>query len=392
MVRSVKVIDVFVASPSDVAEERDRLESAIRELNEQWSSRLNVEFNLVRWETHSYPGFGEDAQDVINRELPGPFDVFVGIMWARAGTPTERADSGTIEEFERSYEQWKADPDSIRLLMYFKKADVPWDQIDPDQIKLVSAFEASLPAKGGFSWSFNNPDEFEALARKHLTRILQEFSDKPTLQESIKPSTLPHEHSPLDDEEGLLDLVEIWEKEMQTVKTIVELFTDALMKLNEAIVVGTEEVGRVNASNSPSKMSEAKRIISRMASQMELFGASIEPELPTLDKSFNRGMQSLDKAIEIAPDFGKDGIEGICSTKEPILQFRDTIRENAQTIGTLQKNISDIPRITTRFNKGKRTAIKALGHFLQVLNSAGDQVDASLELICALCGEGESEQ
>ena len=70
MPRNETVLVVFVASPEDVEPERNRLEEVIRELNVAWSRTLGVRLDLVRWETHGYPGIGSDAQDVLNRELP----------------------------------------------------------------------------------------------------------------------------------------------------------------------------------------------------------------------------------------------------------------------------------------------------------------------------------
>jgi hypothetical protein len=43
-----------------------------------------VFLDLIQWETHAWPGFGADAQDVINREIE-PGDIFIGIMWRRIG-------------------------------------------------------------------------------------------------------------------------------------------------------------------------------------------------------------------------------------------------------------------------------------------------------------------
>ena len=54
----------------------------------------------------AWPAVADDAQDVINREI-GEYDILVGIMWKRFGTPTKRAASGTGEEFERAYQYYK---------------------------------------------------------------------------------------------------------------------------------------------------------------------------------------------------------------------------------------------------------------------------------------------
>ena len=61
MPRQEHVLTVFVASPSDVGDERTKLEEVIRELNETWSRELGVRLDLVRWETHAFPGMGIDA-------------------------------------------------------------------------------------------------------------------------------------------------------------------------------------------------------------------------------------------------------------------------------------------------------------------------------------------
>ena len=60
------ILQVFVASPSDVAGEREILESVITEINQTSSETHNIRLELLKWETHSYPGFGEEGpQDVI---------------------------------------------------------------------------------------------------------------------------------------------------------------------------------------------------------------------------------------------------------------------------------------------------------------------------------------
>ncbi|TOO45297.1 DUF4062 domain-containing protein, partial [Vibrio parahaemolyticus] len=59
MAKSQHVLSVFVASPSDVKQERNLLESIINELNKTWSKTLNLRLELLRWETDCYPAFGD---------------------------------------------------------------------------------------------------------------------------------------------------------------------------------------------------------------------------------------------------------------------------------------------------------------------------------------------
>ena len=149
MARQEHVLSVFVASPGDVEAERGKLEDVIRELNHTWSRELGIRLDLVRWETHAYPSFGIDAQDVINEQIPDDYDLFVGIMWCRYGTPTGRAGSGTVEEFERAKARYDADKNSVQLMVYFKDEPIPPSQLDPAQLAKVNAFRASLGDQGG---------------------------------------------------------------------------------------------------------------------------------------------------------------------------------------------------------------------------------------------------
>jgi hypothetical protein len=102
MPTDVTLLKVFIASPGDVAEERGMAESVVQELNRTLCKALCLRLELLRWETDTFPGLGSDSQAVINEQIAEDFDIFVGILWSRFGTPTPRAESGTEEEFNRA--------------------------------------------------------------------------------------------------------------------------------------------------------------------------------------------------------------------------------------------------------------------------------------------------
>src|SRR6185503_17165509 len=100
-----RAVRVFVASPSDVSAERNALSSIVQEINQTVAAiapEKGIRLELVRWETHASPAAGR-PQGVINDQI-GEYDIFVGIMWRRFGTPTAEAGSGTEEEFNRAYD------------------------------------------------------------------------------------------------------------------------------------------------------------------------------------------------------------------------------------------------------------------------------------------------
>jgi hypothetical protein len=173
----VRKIKLFVASPGDVKEERDRLEELVGELNRTIGSTNDLYVELVRWETHARPGFGADAQDVINTQIE-PVDIFVGIMWTRFGTPTNRAASGTEEEFERAYNMWKISGQP-KILFYFNKSPFfPRDVDAVSQLQKVISFRQTLQERGGLVWEYQSPDEFIRFAREHFTKELLEIAGR----------------------------------------------------------------------------------------------------------------------------------------------------------------------------------------------------------------------
>ena len=111
-------LQVLVASPNDVAEERDVVADAIDELNATWRKSGTMQLKLLRWETDTRPGLGTDAQAVINNQIADDYDIFIGIMGARFGTPTGRAESGTEEEFERASARFKEGPTKVSVMFY----------------------------------------------------------------------------------------------------------------------------------------------------------------------------------------------------------------------------------------------------------------------------------
>jgi hypothetical protein len=100
--RHTGVLRVFLAAPRDLEVESDTVAAAVEELNLGLAPSVDMRLELVRWGTHITPNLGHDPQEVINRQINDDYEVFIGLLWTRFGTPTPRAESGTIEEFERA--------------------------------------------------------------------------------------------------------------------------------------------------------------------------------------------------------------------------------------------------------------------------------------------------
>ncbi|HEV7488046.1 MAG TPA: TIR domain-containing protein [Thermoanaerobaculia bacterium] len=183
----MRKLRIFVASPGDIREERDMVALVVDELRRTIAPLAKVELEGVRWETHAWPSVGEDAQDVINREI-GDFDLLVGIMWTRFGTATKRAASGTGEEFERAYAYFRT-YGRPKIMFYFRQT--PFYTTDPKQWRQfakVLEFRRKLEKLGVLFWEYSQPIEFERRVREHLTKHILELTAVELIPQAPAPS------------------------------------------------------------------------------------------------------------------------------------------------------------------------------------------------------------
>ena len=167
-------IRIFVASPGELLPEREQLTRVIDEIRltlNALAPEKNVMLELIRWETHVHPGLGRNPQDVINQQI-GDYDIFVGLLWKRMGTPTAVAESGTEEEFRRAYQHWNDDK-SLPVLFYFcqEPIAIPRTPEELEQLKKVVNFRSELSDKG-LVWNYTRHDEFADTIRPHLLLVL----------------------------------------------------------------------------------------------------------------------------------------------------------------------------------------------------------------------------
>lgn len=87
---------VFIASPSDLNEERKVFVDIISEVNIIKAHALGIHLEPLGWED-TLPGRGR-PQELINSDLANS-DLFVMMLWKKWGTPTGEFSSGTEEEF-----------------------------------------------------------------------------------------------------------------------------------------------------------------------------------------------------------------------------------------------------------------------------------------------------
>ncbi len=381
MSRQETVLSVFVASPGDVEDERARLEETIRDLNNAWSRELGLRLELIRWETHAYPGFADDAQAVINSQIPDDYDIFIGIMWYRFGTATGRAGSGTQEEFDRAKERFDADSTSVQLMIYFKDTPAPVapSKLDYTQLAKVADFRNHLGKEGALYWPFTSVDDFERLVRLHLTRQVQAWRNKQGTAKAPSTTSLATVTSPgtvrsdsEEDDIGLLDLMEQFEDEFASLIEITTKITTATEEMGHKMTErGAETTAFQHGPDSGSRTA-AKRLVNRAASDMEQFVFRMDAEIPLFSRHLNAGMQAMVKAAELVVDFSVQGedLEQLNDNLQSIRTFRESMETTNSQISGLRDAVASLPRMTTTLNRAKRSVVSVLQKLIDEISNA----------------------
>jgi hypothetical protein len=160
------VLNVLIASPGDVNDERNAVTAAIHEWNaiNSHPDTINILLHPIKWETHSYPESGDRPQALLNQQIVTRGDFLIGIFGVRLGTPTGVAESGTIEEIEQFRELGKY------VALYFSNAPVQRN-VDRDQLEALERYKEARKKDTKYE-VFSNADDLRSQVSQHLTGIV----------------------------------------------------------------------------------------------------------------------------------------------------------------------------------------------------------------------------
>ena len=388
MARNEKVFVAFVASPSDVEDERNKLEEVVQELNSTWGRNLSARLELIRWETHSYPGADQDAQAVINQQIGNEYDIFIGIMWGRFGSPTERAASGTEEEFHRVWQRHQ-DGSDVKIMFYFKDAPIAPSKLDPKQLAKIQSFKSKIGDEGVFHWSFQTLESFEGLLRVHLSRQLQAFQTtgdagaKETLVARTDDAARPSE-----DDVGILDLMEVLDERFRTVAEIITRIGSATDDLATRMNQRTGEITKAIAgAEGGLSHSEAKKLVNTAADDMNRYVTRADAEIPILRETFRDGVRALGKVATLAADFNQGDLSKVKEDREIVTSLEILLANALEVILAFRHSIHSFPRMTTMLNKAKRKTLETLDELLQVFEDGRRDIKETGKVLDGILGE-----
>jgi hypothetical protein len=155
------VYSVMIASPGDVMEEREIARRLIHEWNDLHSRETGMVILPLLWEYSTTPASGDRAQALINAQMLEDADLLVGIFWARIGTNTGKAISGTVEEINIHIENGKP------AMLYFSDRPVKPSLLKSEQYEAVQSLKEQYRESNLYS-VFDSSQSFENQFRTHL--------------------------------------------------------------------------------------------------------------------------------------------------------------------------------------------------------------------------------
>jgi hypothetical protein len=171
MTYKATIYRIFIASPSDVSEERKVIREVISEWNVNYAESRGIYLEAVGWESHATPELGERPQSILNRQLVDVCDLLVGVFWTKLGTPTGEAESGTVEEIERFSQADKP------VILYFCDRPVNPDSLEINELTRLRGFKETARKSGLYGTFASHDDLRRSLLRainRHVTKLHEE--------------------------------------------------------------------------------------------------------------------------------------------------------------------------------------------------------------------------
>jgi HEAT repeat protein len=180
-----KVLVVFIGSPGDVAEERQTARKAVDRVNRTLKT-IGWQIDLRGWED-TLPGHGR-PQELINADVQA-CKLFIGLLYARWGSPSGKYSSGFEEEYRLALELRKRQ-DAPEIWLFFKK--VPAAQMkDPgEQLRKVLEFRQEVTSGQEVLFKDIRGTEWKELLPEMLLEYILKLNqrDSPRLSDAFTPA------------------------------------------------------------------------------------------------------------------------------------------------------------------------------------------------------------
>ncbi len=167
---------IFLGFPRDMEPALKKLKGVVAQLNAGLAANCGIILDLKSWH-QVMPGMGSPQQVILNQIPISQWDIFIGVVGSRFGTPSGGFASGTEEEFRLAYQCWK-EKGKPNIMFYRCVKPIDPKMTDPDQLKKVHDFFDSFKNNAehpGLYKEFKKFASFGDSVLQHLTQVLLDY-------------------------------------------------------------------------------------------------------------------------------------------------------------------------------------------------------------------------
>lgn len=388
---TINKIKLFISCPGDITNEIDSIKMIVKNINKTSGQQNHFLIETVHWDEDTYTEIGNDGQEIINRQID--YDILVGLMWLRIGTPTKRDKSGTIEEINRAL----AD-NSKEQLIYFKTGTPPnLKEINPEELQKVNQFKQKLISQGVLFKEFDSIAKFDSLFQINLSNLIADkFLQNKNRDNSneIEKSSKPQKEK-IDNYKEVRDLIAEVEKSsknefdfdlfaiseettshLSSVTFSMRSMTEATNILGKNLKQRTIELNQTKAiKDTRLKLKKNTTTVNLLSNELQEFNDRINRELPVFSESLSLVSNSYSKIILAAKTLDRTDESGL---KNGMYKFRDSLKFTMESSAKILTEIRKWPPINPNFNKSKRDTELTLTNLTKEILDALTLMDAAL--------------
>lgn len=158
-----RVFYIFIASPSDVAHERQVALDRIQNWNDNHSESIGVVLMPLTYERNTPSRIGSNPQDVIDKFVLDKADFLIAIFWSKIGS------GATDKEIKRHVDSGKP------AALLFSKINIPIDATD--EVQHVRLLQQSYKDTSYYH-QFHTDSEFIDFIDSELIRFVHELPEE----------------------------------------------------------------------------------------------------------------------------------------------------------------------------------------------------------------------
>lgn len=386
MPTDTRTVRIFFASPSDVVEELALLSDSIEDLAYTFGPH-QLSLDLVHW-TRVIPDRDDDAQAIINRGVGEAFDLFIATMWTRVGSPTKRAQSGTIEEYERALAIAERRPD-FRVWVFFNTSPPDsLDDLDLEQIAAVRSFKQRVSDDGCLFREYRGSAEFGSLLRRLLGRYLGELSAG-TLSSRDSPSSESPSAAGTNGPK-VLGYFDYAREATEQVKVVGDVNVRLAQTCGKACLAVTERAAELDGTDHADNEAFAAALEAYGASLFD-FGEAVVPFSDQVEVSYARALGSYANAIVYLGDLVDDLAPHACRAVGAVSEMREATSTGRARLAHIRAKIDRVPRLSGDVITGKARAIGALDELLNRYDTALRLTDETMEAMRSAADSGHED-